>query len=263
MVKAKLRPGRYQNSDIPMELFAYAVHDEPDLAIGSLEQLQNVIAEQLPASLFRRAYIFDLGFRRLLFSYPTSAASLDCTAPSDLLSAVLSSTGRHVDRRLGRAHAALPVIHRTETAGSDRCGSRADAAVARNHSLWHRVFGSAPSRANALRAYHSRDDGPVPRDLRRAGSILSLALPAPPGRTHWKDARSGAELAADAARDRGHHLARLIVLEGPLQSDLRSTFTLADPTQCRRGRTAAIEFGDIRQADDADERAVVLDTHDS
>jgi hypothetical protein len=71
VVKAKLRPGRYQKSDIPIELFAYAVHDEPDLAIGSLEQLQNVIAEQLPVSVFRRAYVFDLGFRRLLFSYPT------------------------------------------------------------------------------------------------------------------------------------------------------------------------------------------------
>jgi hypothetical protein len=29
-VEEKLRPGRYERSDIPMELFAYAIHDEPD-----------------------------------------------------------------------------------------------------------------------------------------------------------------------------------------------------------------------------------------
>jgi hypothetical protein len=68
-VEEKLRPGRYK-FDVPMELFAYAVHDEPDLAIGSLEELQNVIEEQLPGSAFRRAHVFDFGLRRHLYSYP-------------------------------------------------------------------------------------------------------------------------------------------------------------------------------------------------
>jgi hypothetical protein len=54
-----------------MELFAYAVHDERDLAVGSLEQLQNAIIAGLPRSAFRRAHMFDLGFQRHLDSYPS------------------------------------------------------------------------------------------------------------------------------------------------------------------------------------------------
>jgi len=69
-IEEKLRPGRYCETDIPMELFAYAVHDEPDLQLGSLEQLQDAITKMLPGSAFRRAYIFDFGFRKLLYKYP-------------------------------------------------------------------------------------------------------------------------------------------------------------------------------------------------
>lgn len=68
-LEAKLRPGRYK-CEFPLELFAYAVHDEPDAAIGSLEGLQSTIVTLLPGSSFRRAHIFDLGFGRHLFSYP-------------------------------------------------------------------------------------------------------------------------------------------------------------------------------------------------
>jgi hypothetical protein len=53
-----------------MELFAYAIHDEPDLAVGSLELLQDVIIKLVPGSSFRRARVFDLGFRRHLYTYP-------------------------------------------------------------------------------------------------------------------------------------------------------------------------------------------------
>jgi hypothetical protein len=67
----KLRPGRYEKTFVPLELFAYSVHDEPDLAIGSVEQLQDVIVRQLPGSAFQRAYVFDLWFQRLLYRYPT------------------------------------------------------------------------------------------------------------------------------------------------------------------------------------------------
>lgn len=68
-VVAKLRPGRYQLT-MPVELFAYSVHDEPDLAIGSLEQLQEAIVQHLPGSSFSRVHVFDLGFQRYLFRYP-------------------------------------------------------------------------------------------------------------------------------------------------------------------------------------------------
>ena len=68
-LEEKLQPGRYRSS-IPMELFAYAIHDEPDLAVGSLELLQDLIVELLPGSSFKRAHIFDLGFRRHLYTHP-------------------------------------------------------------------------------------------------------------------------------------------------------------------------------------------------
>lgn len=67
-VEEKLRPGRYQ-SDIPMELFVYAIHDEPDGAVGSLEELQDVIVKHLPTSEFQRAHVFHLGFQRHLSSH--------------------------------------------------------------------------------------------------------------------------------------------------------------------------------------------------
>jgi hypothetical protein len=67
-IEEKLQPGRYL-SNIPTELFAYAIHDEPDLAGGSLELLQDLIVKLLPGSSFRRAHVFDLGFRRHLYTY--------------------------------------------------------------------------------------------------------------------------------------------------------------------------------------------------
>jgi hypothetical protein len=69
VLEAKLAPERYR-SDIPLELFAYSIHDEPDLAVGSLEQLQEAIVRLLPASSFRRAHIFDFGLHSHLYSYP-------------------------------------------------------------------------------------------------------------------------------------------------------------------------------------------------
>lgn len=46
----------------PMELFAYSPHDEPDGAVGSLEEIQAVIAEHLPGSQFQCVHVFHLGF---------------------------------------------------------------------------------------------------------------------------------------------------------------------------------------------------------
>jgi hypothetical protein len=74
-LEAKLRPGRYAHVCVPLELFAYAVHDEPDLALGSLEHLQNVVVGLLPQSAFRRVHVFDLGFLRHLSSHSASTLS--------------------------------------------------------------------------------------------------------------------------------------------------------------------------------------------
>lgn len=70
-VKEKLLPGRYPIIGCSNGPICLAIHDEPDLAVGSLEQLQNVIVAGLPGSAFRRVHVFDLGFLRHLYSYPS------------------------------------------------------------------------------------------------------------------------------------------------------------------------------------------------
>jgi hypothetical protein len=74
-LEEKLQTGRYR-SDIPMELFAYAIHDEPDIAVGSLELLQDLIVKLLPGSSFRRVHVFDLGFRRHLYTHSTLSSRI-------------------------------------------------------------------------------------------------------------------------------------------------------------------------------------------
>ena len=54
----------------PLELFAYATHDEPDGAVGSLETIEATVAEHLPASMFQRVHLFHLGFLRHICSIP-------------------------------------------------------------------------------------------------------------------------------------------------------------------------------------------------
>lgn len=70
-LRAKLQPGRYDGVGLPLELFAYSVHDELELAVGSLEALQQLVVTQLPASSFRRAHLFNRGFLQHLWSYPS------------------------------------------------------------------------------------------------------------------------------------------------------------------------------------------------
>jgi hypothetical protein len=52
----------------PLELFAYATHDEPDGAVGSLEAIQAAVAQHLPGSLFRRVHLFHVGFLKHICS---------------------------------------------------------------------------------------------------------------------------------------------------------------------------------------------------
>lgn len=68
-IAGKLRDKRYQTS-APLELFAYSTHDEPNLAVGSLEQIQETIVTLLPGSPFRRVHVFDAAFLRYLLKYP-------------------------------------------------------------------------------------------------------------------------------------------------------------------------------------------------
>jgi hypothetical protein len=79
-LEEKLKPGRY-TFDGQLELFAYTVHDEPDMAVGSLERLQEVIITRLPQSSFRRVHLFDFGLGRHLFSYPEPSETLNTGWP--------------------------------------------------------------------------------------------------------------------------------------------------------------------------------------
>ncbi len=54
----------------PLELFAYSPHDEPDGAVGSLEEICAVAAKHLPGSQFRRVHVFHLGFLKHICSMP-------------------------------------------------------------------------------------------------------------------------------------------------------------------------------------------------
>ena len=54
----------------PLELFAYATHDEPDGAVGSLEAIQAAVEEHLPGSQFRRVHLFHVGFLKHICSMP-------------------------------------------------------------------------------------------------------------------------------------------------------------------------------------------------
>jgi hypothetical protein len=63
----KLRDKKYETR-APLELFAYATHDEPDGAVGSLEAIQGAVTAHLPGSLFRRVHLFHRGFLRHIWS---------------------------------------------------------------------------------------------------------------------------------------------------------------------------------------------------
>lgn len=66
----KLRDKRYEPAGTPMELFAYATHDEPDGAVGWLESIQAAVNDHIAESRFRRVHLFHLGFQRHIWSSP-------------------------------------------------------------------------------------------------------------------------------------------------------------------------------------------------
>lgn len=68
-IAEKLRDKEYKPV-APLELFAYATHDEPDGAVGALETIQAVVAQYLPGSLFRRVHLFHVGFLKHICSMP-------------------------------------------------------------------------------------------------------------------------------------------------------------------------------------------------
>jgi hypothetical protein len=53
---------------VPLELFVYAVHDEPNGAVGSLEQMDACVATHLIGSIFKRVHLLHF------FSVNTSRA---------------------------------------------------------------------------------------------------------------------------------------------------------------------------------------------
>jgi hypothetical protein len=65
----KLRDKTYEPA-APLELFAYATHDEPDGAIGWLESIQASVTEHLAGSKFRRVHLFHLGFLKHISTMP-------------------------------------------------------------------------------------------------------------------------------------------------------------------------------------------------
>jgi hypothetical protein len=54
----------------PLELFAYSPYNEPDGAVGSIEEVQAAITKHLPGSQFRRVHVFHLGFLKHVCSMP-------------------------------------------------------------------------------------------------------------------------------------------------------------------------------------------------
>jgi hypothetical protein len=60
-IREKLVDKRYQTT-APLELFTYALHDEPDGAVGAMEQIDEVVRAHLPGSRFRRVPCVPLRF---------------------------------------------------------------------------------------------------------------------------------------------------------------------------------------------------------
>jgi hypothetical protein len=68
-ITAKLRDKVYEPV-APLELFAYSTYDDPVGHVGLLEQIQAVVAEHLPGSLFRRVHLFHVGLKQHIWSSP-------------------------------------------------------------------------------------------------------------------------------------------------------------------------------------------------
>ena len=58
----------HYETDAPLDLFAYATHDEPDGSVGSLATIHAAVAQHLPGSQFRQVHLFHVGFRHHIWS---------------------------------------------------------------------------------------------------------------------------------------------------------------------------------------------------
>jgi hypothetical protein len=68
-IREKLIDKTYQTG-APLELFAYAEHDEVDAHIDSLPAMEQCVKAHLPGSKFQRVSIFNLHFRQLVYRFP-------------------------------------------------------------------------------------------------------------------------------------------------------------------------------------------------
>jgi len=57
-------------TDRPLDLFAYAIYDEPDGRVGMLEAIKAAVGERLSGSKFQRVHLFHAGFLRHICSIP-------------------------------------------------------------------------------------------------------------------------------------------------------------------------------------------------
>ena len=65
-IKEKLVDKRYE-IEAPLELIAYAVHDEPDGHVDSLTLIKRCIDTYLPGSRFDRVSVINLAFKQLVY----------------------------------------------------------------------------------------------------------------------------------------------------------------------------------------------------
>jgi hypothetical protein len=68
-IREKLTDKDYR-TDRPLELIAYATHDELDAHVDSLRMICECVQRHLPGSRFRRVWVFNRHFRQLCYVYP-------------------------------------------------------------------------------------------------------------------------------------------------------------------------------------------------
>jgi hypothetical protein len=65
-IREKLVDKTYR-TNVPLELFAYSMHDEVDGHVDGLAAIENCINTYLPGSKFRRVSVFNRGFLQLVY----------------------------------------------------------------------------------------------------------------------------------------------------------------------------------------------------
>lgn len=73
-IREKLAEKNYR-TERPLELIAYATHDEADGHVNSLAMIDECVQRHLAGSRFRRVWVFNRHFGQLVHVYPPVAAS--------------------------------------------------------------------------------------------------------------------------------------------------------------------------------------------